>query len=159
MTAVDTLSIHYEKNVDRVYFFLHKSLHVERVGVGHQDFRLGEMSMNEVQQICQQLDSNWRQIVEKSQIVVVYIPKSLYSEWIEVRYRGTIDLTESPLAWYPVLPDVYSTFNLTMLLPCDYHVSTLGTLRLEEADDVWRLYQWEVNQQHSCCQLRVHESH
>lgn len=79
LTAIDTISIQYEKNIDRIYFLLH-----------------------------------------------------------------------------PALPRVHSTFTLTMLIPHAYHASAPGNVRLEETDDVRRLYQRDVPQQ-PFCQLYLEE--
>lgn len=156
LTAVDTLTIQYEKNVDRIYFFLHESLHVDRVGVGHQDFEISDMSSSDIEDHFGKMTGDWQQLVENAQIVEVHIPRSLYSERIEIRYKGTIDLAmESVSAWHPVLPDMRSEFHLTTILPRDYILVADGEVVQEEVDDLWRLTRMTIYDCHSCCQISV----
>ncbi len=156
LTAVDTLSVHYEKNVDRLYFFLQKSLSVERVSVGHQEFRIGEMDEAEIDDLCEELDKDWQQLVEQAQIVVVFIPKSLYPERIEIRYRGQIDLsTDTPKVWHPILPGNDSTFFVTSIIPREYEIQIDGQVLQEEDDDVWRLDRVRIAEPQACCAIQI----
>jgi hypothetical protein len=159
LTAVDTLSIQYEKNVDQIYFFLHESLHVERVSVGHQEFSIGEMNSEQVDDICRSLSEEWRQLMQDAQIVAVHIPKSLYSNILEIRYKGTINLmTKDRIVWHPVLPGVDSTFRLTTILPHEYVLETDGKLISEKEDELWRLSRFDIDNKQSCCGVRVREN-
>ena len=155
LNSIDTLTIQYHKNVDRIYFFLQKSLFIESVGVGHQAFNLDEMSDDEIVHICENLDESWRQIAANSQIVTVRIPKSLYSERIQIRYRGFVDLSQdSTIIWYPALPNMSSTFHVTALIPCDYKI--VSSEKIEETvDGTWRLNQWHNSTGQANCFIRV----
>ena len=156
LTAVDTLAVQYEKNVDQIYFFLHESLHVERVSVGHQEFRIGEMDSDKVDDICSALPEEWRRLIDHAQIVAVDIPKSLFSNRIEIRYTGKINLmTAEQSAWHPLVPGVDSTFRLTTILPQDFVLATDGTLLSEKVDELWRLSRFAIDYKTPCCDVHV----
>lgn len=156
LTAVDTLSIQYDKNVDQVYFFLHDSLHVERVSIGHQDFEIEEMNSRKVDEIYRDLTDDWKHLVNNTHVIIVHIPKSLYSEKIEICYRGKIDLmTNEPGAWHPMLPGSDSSFDLTSILPRDYNLIVDGKMLHQDVDDVWRLNRVAIEQRQHCCNLQV----
>lgn len=155
LIAIDTLTVQYHENVDQIYFFLHDSLHLERVGVGHQEFSLGSLPPDDLEAICATLDDEWTQMVDKSQIVTVRIPKSLYSERIEVRYRGQIDLAqEAPIAWHPLLPGMQSTFQVTALIPQDHVIMTTDKTS-DDVDGAWRLVRWNTRQPAATCALSI----
>ena len=156
LTSVDTMSITYRQNVDQIYFFLHKTLRVERIGVAHQEFQSNEMKRGDIERVCRDLSEEWQHIVENCHIVAFTIPKSLYSERIQIHYRGKINLMQNSLvAWHPVVPNTQSTFNLTTLIPVDYQVIIKGDNQLEKVDDLWRLNQWNINHSQACCKLMV----
>jgi len=156
LTAVDTISVHYDKNVDRLYFFLHKALHVEQVSVGHQTFKIGEMNNAKVDLVGRHINEMYKPLVDQAQIVVVQIPKSLYSERIEIRYKGKIDLTSTDATvWHPMLPDTDSTFHLTTIIPRDFYVIIQGEKLNEQEDDLWRLNRFAINDVHTCCPIQI----
>ncbi len=156
LTAVDTLTLQYEKNVDRIYFFLHESLHVESVCVGHQEFAIGEMTESQAENMCHAFAQEWHDLIDQSQIVVVQIPKSLYSERIEIRYKGNVDLTsDQPVAWHPMLPGLNSSFQITSILPISYSLFADGIVLSEEQDDLWRLNRMAIDQKQTCCKIKV----
>lgn len=144
LAAIDTISIKYNRNVDHFYFFLHDSLHVERVGIGHQQFALQPIKPGMLNRDFPNLNNQFKSIVEKSQIVQVQIPKSLYPEKIEIWYSGLYDEDVlKTIAWYPTLPDALTTFRLTTLTPKLYEIKSDGILSQQEQDDDWKICVWE----------------
>jgi hypothetical protein len=156
--TVDTVSIRYFKNTDHIYFFLHDSLQVSHVGIGNQSFTIDEISTREAQNLFSKLAPSDQAYLEKAQIVKVHIPKSLYAEKLEIRYSGVIDFKQNePLIWYPLLPNVAATYDVTAVVPARFRLSLPGVCTEERADELWRFYRWQVKEPATECALSLVE--
>ena len=158
--AVDTISISYHKNVESFYFFLHDSLTVERVGVGHQEFQIEPMRPRELKTVLANMNRDQQQWAEHSQIVKIRIPKSLYAEHIEIRYKGSINPESlDQVIWHPALPDAIASYELMVVVPKDYHIQCNATLRTEQTNEYWRFCEWEQMQPGPCLSLKIRPTH
>ncbi len=142
LIAVDTISVTFSKNVDTIYFFLHDSLNVKRIGVAHQELNVQHISPHELKKMMNRLKGKG-QWTNNTQIVKVKIPKSWYPDQIEVRYEGFVNSTLDSTLWCPALPDVMSSYFLTAAVPRQYRLLSNCTLRAEASGDVWRFCEWE----------------
>lgn len=158
LVAVDTVSIRYFKNTDYIYFFLNDSLRVSHVGVGNQTLMIDEISDREVRGLFSRLSASNFSYLEKAQIVKVHIPKSLYAEKLEIRYSGVINFKQNqPLIWFPLLPNVAATYDVTAVVPARFRLSLPGVCTDERADELWRFFRWQVNEPATECPLRLVE--
>jgi len=143
LSAADTISVKFHKNVDHVYFFLYDSFKVNKICIGNQQLALENIS-GKVLQDMGPLTDELRQIMDSSQIVQVAIPKSLYPKSIQVWYSGPIKWQDlNHVAWHPILPGVKSTFVLTALLPDQLLPGRANSLTLLHRDADWSLWHGE----------------
>jgi hypothetical protein len=156
--AVDTVSIRYFQNIDHIYFFLHDSLRVTHVGIGNQSFAIDEITNREAQSLFSKLAPSDQSMLENSQIVKVRIPKSLYAEKLEICYSGVINFRQNePLIWYPFLPNVAATYDVTAVVPARFRLSLPGVCTAEREDELLRFYRWEVQKPTTECLLHLEE--
>lgn len=143
LIAVDTVYLHYEKNIDHFCFLLHDSLRVDRVGIGNQNFPLQPVSQREAEQFFSGIPPADLERFEDAQIVRVDLPKSLYAEKVEIFYSGYINLNNpSGVIWHPLLPKSQSPCTITAVLPFDYRFTLTGVAAEESVDQEWRLVRW-----------------
>lgn len=144
LTAVDTISVQYHKNVDRLYFFLNESFTVERINIGHQELSLLPVSNEDIRQLSKLFDKKIHH--QGTQVVQVKIPRSLYAEQFQVWYSGRTNLTTEGLYWYPILPGQITRMHLTALMPCRYNLEMGAALIEQHRDEDWNLCVWESEQ-------------
>jgi len=143
LIAVDTVYLHYEKNIDYFCFLLHDSLRVDRVAIGNQNFALQPVTLREVEKIFLGIPQSELEHFEHAQIVRVDLPKSLYAEKVEIFYSGHINLHDpSEVIWHPLLPNSHSPCKVTAVIPFNYRFTLPGNALEERVDQDWRLVQW-----------------
>ena len=154
LSVTDTITLKFNRNVDHIYFFLHDSLKVTRVMIGNQDLIPEPVSARWIENMPT-LTGEIAEIMDRAQIVLVPIPKSLYPQTIQVWYSGSADCEElNAIAWHPILPGATSIFHLTALLPQNVRPRENVVLSLLECDGDWCLWRGQTREPQQLCAMQ-----
>lgn len=154
LSVADTISLQFNRNADHILFFLHDSLQVNRICIGNQEITpepVSERILNSMPNFSRELEV----VLDRAQVVMAPIPKSLYPKNIEIRYSGSVDISEMhKIAWHPIAPGCRASFHITALLPTHVQPVCRPPFVLIDDSDGWRLWQGRLNTPDELCSVQ-----
>ncbi len=153
----DTISLTFNSNIDYIYFFLHDSLKLTHVSIGNQELTpvpADPRLLEHLPPITKEIAG----LIDKSQIIQLPVPKSLYPKTIQLWYQGILDARELDIvAWHPFIPGDLSDFHITALLPAEIKPAQGSFLLRLDCDGEWCLWQGDSQEGKQFCSIQFND--